>query len=355
MLATRCTVALWTGTRAPTAVRRLVALFAALLLITVALTGCGVASAPSPVPTPVATVDLSTVTATQIQTPLPTAPTPQPAAPTPPATPTIRPPDTPTPRPTGSASATGSGLPTATPTRNIVVNAPTAGQTVRSPIRIAGVARVFEASVAYEVTSGAQTLAGGFTTASAGAPEWGTFAVDVVVPPGTLATSATVRVFSRSMRDGSVQDLVEVPVFLTAGSSTPAASSSATAATTRRITIYLVRKVDPGEIYVAVSREVPATPAIGRAAIEALLRGPTPEERDQGLESPVPAGTALLGLRIDQAVAYADFNRALLAHSGGPAREKSIARVISLTLEQFPTVREVVISVEGRTQGITQP
>jgi hypothetical protein len=239
-----------------------------------------------------------------------------------------------------------------------VVTSPSAGQSVRSPVRIAGIARVFEATVAYEVVSGGRALAKGFTNASAGAPEWGAFQIDAAVGPVASPTRVIVRVFAQSMKDGAIIDLVEVPVTLEPGGAAPASptqTGAATSAATRRVTVYLVRKVDSGEIYIAVSRDVRSTPAIGTAALEALLGGPASEERAQGLESPIPEGTTLRSLRIVDGVAYADFDRGLTGHTGGRLRNKSIARVIGLTLEQFPTVRDVVISVDGKTDGVVQP
>ena len=46
-------------------------------------------------------------------------------------------------------------------------------------------------------------------------------------------------------------------------------------------------------------REVPETQAVGRAALEELLKGPTPEEAAAGFGTEIPDGTALLGLEID--------------------------------------------------------
>ncbi len=258
-------------------------------------------------------------------------------------------------------TATRAPAPTApaSPTREpaIYVTAPTRDQAIRSPVRIAGRARVFEAAVRYEIVADGRVIGQGHTTASAGAPEWGTFAADLSFTPPASATTGVVRVFSTSMKDGSVENLVEVPVRIQPGP--PAGEATAaptpTKAATRRLTVYFPRATERDVTFVPVTREVPATPAVGRAALQELLKGPTPEERAKGLYSPIPAGTRLLDLKIVEGTAYADFDRGIERGMGGSLRVMAVRRSIELTLKQFSTVQRVVISVEGRTEDVLQP
>jgi hypothetical protein len=327
-----------------------------------ALASCGPVSAVPGTPT-ATNVPIVIITAAPTSIAQPPVSTAAPTASLPPATPSAATALTPVPTVAAATPATvtptsATPPPFATPRVNIVVTSPSAGQTVSNPVHIAGIARVFEATVAYEIVSGGRTLVTGFTNASVGAPDWGSFQVDATVGPVSSPTQVTVRVFARSMKDGSIIDLVEVPVTLEPGGvpvASPTQAGTPTSTATRRVTVYLVRKTNSGEAYVAVNRDVRSTPAIGTASLDALLGGPTADERAQGLESPIPNGTALKSLRITDGVAYADFDRKLTAHTGGTARNRSIARVIDLTLEQFATVHRVVISVEGRTEGVVQP
>ncbi len=57
-------------------------------------------------------------------------------------------------------------------------------------------------------------LAQGTTLASVGAPQWGVFAADLSFEPPVSQQAGTVEVFTRSPRDGTVQDLVVIPVIL---------------------------------------------------------------------------------------------------------------------------------------------
>jgi spore germination protein GerM len=57
---------------------------------------------------------------------------------------------------------------------------------------------------------------------------------------------------------------------------------------------------------VAVRRSHPPTQLVATAAMNALLDGPTAEERSAGLTSAVPPGTRLLGIAIHDGLATVD-------------------------------------------------
>jgi spore germination protein GerM len=138
----------------------------------------------------------------------------------------------------------------------------------------------------------------------------------------------------------------------------PATATSTAAAPTPETTVvrvYFPRVVNNDVEFVPVERAVPRTPAVGRAAIEELLKGPAPKEQARGLHSGIPEGARLQSLRVVDGVAYADFDEALQFQVGGSLRVMTIRRSITLTLLQFPTVQRVVISIDGRTEDILQP
>lgn len=120
-----------------------------------------------------------------------------------------------------------------------------------------------------------------------------------------------------------------------------------------------------------VTRTIAYTLAVGRAAIEELLRGPTLDEQEAGFWSAIPGPdqvaafrervghggdrVRLNSLRIVDDVAYVDFSGEMEAHGGGSARVMCLRQQIVRTLKQFPTVQEVVISVEGCSEDVLQP
>lgn len=105
----------------------------------------------------------------------------------------------------------------------------------------------------------------------------------------------------------------------------------------------------------AVKRIVPKTEAIGRAALIELLKGPTEEEKNEGYFTSINAGVEVQSLTIENGTAKADFNQQLEYAVGGSCRVVAISSQIRQTLKQFPTVNNVIISIDGRTEDILQP
>lgn len=60
-------------------------------------------------------------------------------------------------------------------------------------------------------------------------------------------------------------------------------------------------------------------------------------------------------LTIENNVARVDFDKQLEYQVGGSCRVAAIRAQITQTLKQFPTVKEVIISIDGRTEDILQP
>jgi spore germination protein GerM len=132
-----------------------------------------------------------------------------------------------------------------------------------------------------------------------------------------------------------------------AASATPQRNSPAR----REVKVYFYH--DPGE-YIDLSpltRLVSAT-APARAAIDALLKGPTARERQQGFDSLVSASDFRIGsLSIKDGTAKINFVSRRSWHGWpgdlGPVRFKI---AVELTLKQFPTVQKVIVSLNGKTK-----
>jgi spore germination protein GerM len=107
---------------------------------------------------------------------------------------------------------------------------------------------------------------------------------------------------------------------------------------------------DPGE-YIDLSpveRKVNAS-SPARAALEALLRGPTAQERRKGFDSLASADRFTIGsLRITGGTARVNFvvSRKWLGWPGdtAPIRFK---KAVELTLQQFPNVKKVIVTLNG--------
>lgn len=105
-----------------------------------------------------------------------------------------------------------------------------------------------------------------------------------------------------------------------------------------------------------VERMVTGKVAIYRAVIEELLKGPDPDDVAAGYRTFIPASVTLKSVAADaEGVVTADFDEKLSRGVAGSCSIEAIRAQIGVTLKQFPEVHDVVISVNGRTEGVLGP
>ena len=131
------------------------------------------------------------------------------------------------------------------------------------------------------------------------------------------------------------------------------------AAETIKVKVYFNNnKLDPefscNKVF-PVEREIVKTEAVARASLEELLKGPTNEDRTLGYFTSINQGVKIQSLTIKDATALVDFDGQLEYQVGGSCRVAAIRLQITQTLKQFPTVKNVMISIDGRTEDILQP
>lgn len=99
----------------------------------------------------------------------------------------------------------------------IFVDRPAWGGTLGAPARVTGIANVFEATFRIAILdANGSVLVDQRAMASCGTGCWGTF--DVTVPYHVTASqSGTLRVYDRSVKDGSRENVTDYPVMLTSG------------------------------------------------------------------------------------------------------------------------------------------
>jgi spore germination protein GerM len=102
-----------------------------------------------------------------------------------------------------------------------------------------------------------------------------------------------------------------------------------------------------GETLFVTYRTQDRTPRVGTAALEALVAGPNEYERGYGLTSAIPEGTELLGLTIEEGIAHVDLTSEFESGGGALSMQMRLAQVV-YTLRQFPTVKGVVFSLDGK-------
>jgi sporulation and spore germination protein/immunoglobulin-like protein involved in spore germination len=125
-------------------------------------------------------------------------------------------------------------------------------------------------------------------------------------------------------------------------SPTPPRTSEPGGATSVKIYLFMDEKLVP------VRRQIEATVAVGRAALNALFEGPTDREAAASppLTTNVPDGTILLGLDIADGLATVDLSREFESGGGSAAMSGRLAQVV-YTLTQFPTVDRVAFELDG--------
>lgn len=131
-------------------------------------------------------------------------------------------------------------------------------------------------------------------------------------------------------------------------SASPAASPSPAGTTTVRAYFILADGPTGGGGLVPVLFEVPATKAVARAAMTALLEGPGHlRDASQVVSTAIPPATQLLGITVADGVAIVDLSGEFETGGGSASVFGRLGQVV-YTLTQFPTVSSVRFRVDGR-------
>jgi spore germination protein GerM len=173
-----------------------------------------------------------------------------------------------------------------------------------------------------------------------------TFAGGAENSPGTI-------VFEKSNPSGLPEHAAEVRIPIRFGPDTSSAANDSILAYFSNSGLDSAAALDCAIVF-PVERAAPATAAPARAALEALLQGPTVAERAQGFTTNLPPGVEIRRLVIANDTAAVDFS-AELEPGGGSCRVTAIRAQIERTLLQFASVKAVRISIAGRSRGILQP
>jgi len=106
-------------------------------------------------------------------------------------------------------------------------------------------------------------------------------------------------------------------------------------------------KPGPYGFVTPVIRKVPATSGILRAALNELIKGPLPGEKNLG--PVIPAASVVNKVIINDRVAVIDFNKAVISdHPGGTLGGVITKQALVFTAAQFESVDGVLVTVEGK-------
>ena len=250
---------------------------------------------------------------------------------------------TPTPTPSTTASPTPAQ-------KEIELYLPAASdKTVGTKFVIYGKGRAFESSIAYLITDkdGNRLLSGSMMINAPDAGQFGYFYKEInLAELKTIPPDIILKVLDFSAKDGS-----EINVNRRELTVNPASTTV--------FTYFSNNNLDP-EISCnktfAVARLVPKTQSVLKAAIEELLKGPTPAETKLGFGTSINPGVTINSIKISGDTATIDFSQKRLKKMPAvPAGFPPSGSQITNTAKQFPNIKNVIISVEGRTEDALQP
>ncbi|MBS3908051.1 MAG: GerMN domain-containing protein [Actinobacteria bacterium] len=110
------------------------------------------------------------------------------------------------------------------------------------------------------------------------------------------------------------------------------------------ITVYF--SDDQSEYLVSETRHIADTENLAISAMEELIKGPT----ESGHYATIPSETSILGIDINDRIAYVSFSKELIdKHWGGSSGELMTITSIVNTLTEFDDIQKVQILVDGKT------
>jgi hypothetical protein len=220
------------------------------------------------------------------------------------------------------------------PQANITIEAVEVG----NPLTISGRARTFENNVALRVRDAKGVLISeSFTTATGEmgqhSPYRGT--LWLTRDPGY---SVTVEALEYSAKDGSEQSVVRVQRPFNV----------------ELVDVQLAFPDSTCERVKPFTRRIPKSMSAARVALEALMAGPTAQEKAAGAVAPFPKGSRVESVNLRNRAITVDFNERL-QNVGGSCRANMIRASVNETLRRLPGVDSVTITAAGSEQLALQP
>jgi len=115
------------------------------------------------------------------------------------------------------------------------------------------------------------------------------------------------------------------------------------------VRLFFIKVNDEGEISLkSVLRQIDNSETPLSSAVNELLKGPGPGELSSDVLSLIPEGSRLLGARIENGIAYLNFNEQFRFNNLGLEGYKAQLEQIVYTTTEFSTVNKVQILIEGQ-------
>lgn len=236
--------------------------------------------------------------------------------------------------PTEAPTEAPGQAPAAPEKRNITITA----VEIANPLVVSGLARTFENNVVLRARAkDGSVIAEGFTTATGEMGQHSPYrgSLWLTREPGDRIT---VEALEYSAKDGSETNVVRAE---------------------RPFNVELVEAAlyFPDENCTGVkpySRRIPKTISMARLLVEALVQGPTADERRRGAAAAFPERAAVQSVILRDGTLTVDFNERL-QNVGGSCRAQMIRAAVTQTLSRLPSVKKVVITAGGSEKLALQP
>lgn len=108
------------------------------------------------------------------------------------------------------------------------------------------------------------------------------------------------------------------------------------------------------DVVFAVPRKVLNAETLGPGALDQLLKGPNLREEQTGYSTAIPEDVLLQKFEVVSGTAYVDFSKEF-SRVAGSCRVRAVRAQIESTLLDLPDINQVVLSVDGQTEGILEP
>jgi hypothetical protein len=164
--------------------------------------------------------------------------------------------------------------------------------------------------------------------------------------PTTTDPNGTLDLFEYSTQDGSEINKVTIPIKFPQGE---ALTVQVFFSNSERDPMHL----DCAKVY-PFDRRIAKTSATAQATIAELLKGPYDNEKSLLYFTSIPQGVVVNSVTIANGTAKVDFNKNV-EEGGGSCSMAARTSQIRQTLLQFPSIKQVILSVEGKTDPIFQP
>jgi hypothetical protein len=240
-------------------------------------------------------------------------------------------------------------VPIKSQSENIIINSPFSDEVVDRHLIVEGLARVFENQFNWSVldANSQKEVASGTVYANAqDAGLFGSFKIETILP--YLNTNKIIlRVFDRSPKDGSIIDLIEMPLKFNND-------------LTDAYQIYFPNKNLDSETtclkVFPVTRSVSAEKLTLKGILDLLLKGLTDKEKEDGYSNSIPENVKINFINDEGSIVKIDFSKDIENGVAGSCRVTAIRAQIYWTVISFDkNARSVIISVDGDVRGALQP